>query len=289
MSIERVVVTGGSGRVGRHVLRELRERYAVRNADLAPGEVAEEHVPCDVMDLDRVRAVVQGADAVCHLAAIDYDLTAAPEDYIRVNTLGTWHVLQAAAESGVRKVVLTSSVSACGLSEMRPDWQPAYLPVDERHECRPVQAYSVSKQIIEQMGLAFSRGHDMSVICLRPLAVVLPETLADYLRFADEPGRRWLFYYVTADDVARAFGAALAAGGIDFDTFFLSASDSSRPEPTLDWYAQRVGPVPELRDADAYRRDPRASIFSSARARERLGWEPTSDFAALRAGAEVST
>jgi UDP-glucose 4-epimerase len=286
MGRARVVVTGASGRVGRYVARELRQRYDVVNADLEPGEVPAEHVRCDVMDLDNVRAVLDGADAVCHLAGLDYDWGAAPEDYIRVNTLGSWHVLQSASERGLDRVVLTSSVSACGLSEMRPDWTPQYLPVDEAHECRPVQAYSVSKLIVEQMGLAFSRGTDMSVICLRPLAVVLPETLDEYLRFVDDPERHWLFYYVTAEDVGRAFAAALEAD-IEYGTFFLSAADTSREEPTLDWYARRIGPVPELRDTELYEREPRASIFSSAAAAELLGWRPTSDFNALRSSAAM--
>jgi UDP-glucose 4-epimerase len=287
MNVERVVVTGGSGRVGRYVLRELREHFLAVNADLVPGEVEDEHLTCDVMDLEQVREATKGADAVCHLAAIDYDWGAAPEEYIRVNTLGTWHVLQAAAENGVPRVVLTSSISACGLSEMRPDWRPLYLPVDEAHELRPAQAYSVSKQIMENMGRAFTRAEEMSVICLRPMAVVLPESLDEYLRFVDEPERRWLFYYVTAEDVGRAFRAALAVDGIRFETFFLSAADSSRPEPTLEWYRERIGELPELRDADLYRREPRASIFSSARARDLLGWEPTSDFESLRASAKA--
>ncbi len=280
---ERVVVTGGSGRVGRAVLAELRDRHDVRNADLVPGEVADEHVACDVMDLAQVRAATKGADAVCHLAAIDYDWGAAPEEYIRVNTLGTWHVLQAAAENGVRKVILTSSISICGLQEMRPDWTALRLPIDEAHENRPTQAYSVSKQIMEQMGLSFARGAGMSVICLRPLAVVLPETLEEYVRFVDEPDRRWLFYYVTVEDVARAFAAALDVQGIRFDSFYLGAADSSRPEPTLEWYAERVGPLPPLANPRLYHVNPRASVFSSVKARELLGWEPTSDFQALRA------
>lgn len=285
MSIRRVVVTGGSGRVGRFVIRELAAPFDVMNADLVPGEDVAEHRQVDVMDVGSVREALRGADAVIHLAAIDYDWQAAPEEYMRVNTLGTWHVLQAAAEEGLKKTVLCSSIAACGLSEMRPAWTPRHLPVDETHECRPVQAYSVSKLVMEQLGRSVAHGSQMDVICLRPLAVVLPETLDEYVRFIDAPDRHWLFYYVTAEDVARGFRAALEAPGPRFDVFFLSAADTSRPEPTLEWFAERIGGLPELRNPRRYGLDPRASIFSSAHAREILGWEPTSNFLAIRAKA----
>jgi UDP-glucose 4-epimerase len=283
--IRRVVVTGGSGRVGRYVVRELASAFDVVNADLVPGEDGAEHRRVDVMDIDAVRATLRGAQAVVHLAAIDYDWQAASEEYMRVNTLGTWHVLQAAAELGLRRAVLCSSISACGLSEMRADWTPRSLPVDEQHECRPVQAYSVSKLVMEQLGRSFAQGTAMDVLCLRPLAVVLPETFAEYVHFVDAPGRHWLFYYVTAEDVARGFRAALEAPAPHFDVFFLSASDTSRPEPTLKWYPKRMGGLPDIRNPRRYQLEPRASVFSSAKAREILGWEPTSDFLVMRAAA----
>ncbi|MGW5124870.1 NAD-dependent epimerase/dehydratase family protein [Streptomyces sp. NPDC004069] len=282
-ALKKVVVTGGSGRVGRYVVAELARTFDVVNADRVASDASVAYAETDVMDLDRVRAVTKGADAVVHLAAIDFDWKAAPEEYIRVNTLGSWHVLQAAAENDVKKVVLTSSVSACGLSEMRPDWTPRYLAVDEDHENRPTQAYSVSKQIIETMGLSVVRSGGPDVICLRPLAVVLPETLAEFTAFIDDPATHWLYYYVTAQDVARAFRAALETDGLRYGTFFLSADDTCRPEPTLDWYRERIGALPEIRNPRLYQRNPRASIFSSTRARDLLGWEPTSDFPALRA------
>ncbi|NKX51771.1 NAD(P)-dependent oxidoreductase, partial [Arthrobacter deserti] len=209
----------------------------------------------------------KGANAVVHLAAIDYDWKAAPEKYIRVNTLGTWNVPQAAEENGLEKVVPCSSISACGLSEMRPEWTPQYLQVDEAHELRPVQAYSLSKQIMENMGQAVSRGSGMSVICIRPLAVVLPETLGEFTEFIDNPQLRWLSYYIEASDLARAFCAAVEAEGIGFGTFFISADDTCHPEPTLEWYPRVVGEDAPAHDAALFEANPRASVFSSARAK----------------------
>lgn len=290
MALKKVVVTGGSGRVGRYVLEELAKSFDVRNADLSPAETGAggrppavvEYVSMDVMDLDAVRAALKGAHAVVHLAAIDFDWKASPEKYIRINTLGTWNVLQAAEENGLEKVVLCSSISACGLSEMREDWTPQQLPVDEEHELRPVQAYSLSKQIMENMGLAVSRGSGMSVICLRPLAVVLEENLAEFTEFIDNPDLRWLFYYIEASDLARAFRAAVEVEGIAFDSFFISADDTCHPEPTLEWYRRIIGEEPPGQGEATYAGSSRSSIFSSDKAKAKLGWSPTSDFLELR-------
>ncbi|MHA6126489.1 NAD-dependent epimerase/dehydratase family protein [Pseudomonas fluorescens group sp. PF-1] len=285
MSIKYVVVTGGSGRVGGYVVRQLLNNYEVIVADLVPGDINAGYVETNVLELDQLRAAFKGADAVVHLAALDYDLNCAPEHYVDVNVRGTWHVLQAASEMGVKKVVLCSSVSTCGLSEMRADWKPEFLPVDESHENKPVQAYSVSKLVMEQMAKSFVDGTDMDVICLRPLAVVLNETLDKYIEFVDTPGRNWLFYYVTAEDVATAFEAALKVEGLRFGTFFLSADDTSHPQPTLKWYQHVIGDLPIIKAPRRYQENPRASIFSSAKAKEILGWQPTSNFDELRAHA----
>jgi UDP-glucose 4-epimerase len=276
--IRRVVVTGGSGRLGRHVLRELSADYDVINADLADDKGEYPYVRTDIMNLAALVTATRGADAVCHIAGMDLDRRAPANEFIRVNALGSWHVLQAAAQNGVGKVILTSSVAACGLSEMRPDWLPQYLPVDEEHDSRPAHAYGVSKVLLEQMGASFARGTAMSVICLRPVAVLEAESIRDYMDFVAAPDRRWLFYYVTASDVARAFRLSLEADSLRFDVFFLSAVDTSRPEPTLDWYARVVGSPPDVVDRKLYNENPRASVFSSDKARRMLGWIPTSDF-----------
>ena len=133
----KVVVTGGSGRVGRHVIACLARDHQVVNADLAPPAhgLASADVPfvkADVMQIDALREAFKGADAVIHLAGLDYDWGCPGEDYINVNTRGSWHALQAAEDAGVKRVVLCSSIAICGLQEMRPDWKPQSLPIVRR-------------------------------------------------------------------------------------------------------------------------------------------------------------
>ncbi len=190
--------------------------------------------------------------------------------------------MQAAEEEGLKKTILCSSISICGLQEMRAHWKPQSLPITEIHENRPIYPYGVSKQIIEVMGQSFARKGTMDVICIRPLAVILPETLGDYLDFVDAPGRHWLFYYITAQDLAHAFKAAVDVTGLSFESFYISADDSSHPAPTLEWFGKNLGAFPAATDFDHYGANPHASVFGNAKAKALLSWAPTSNFAEMR-------
>jgi UDP-glucose 4-epimerase len=271
-----ILVTGGSGRLGRYVVDRLVRQHRVVTADLAatPGPDA---IRLDVLDLPAVSAAVSGKDVVVHLAALDYDTHASAEAFVRVNTLGTWHVLQACVGAGVGRVIICSSVAALGLHEVRPEWTAQRLPVDERHECRPAEPYSLSKLIIEEMAHSVVRAHEIDAICLRPVAVVFDEEL-DAFRATVAPGTRSLYDYVTAEDVAAAVELAATGSWSGFEVVGLSAADSAHPDPTLEWFPRLVGPLPYVVDHDRYTADPRASVFANDHARRVLGWHPTSRF-----------
>lgn len=286
MTHDNVLITGASGRLGEFVLDEFADHGAVSVLDLAPPH--RDDVPYrsgDVTDLDTVREAVRGHDAVVHLAAIDLGVPATPERYFGVNVMGTWNVLQAAQEAGVRKVILASSISANGVGEMRPDFVPHYLPVDEAHPCEPVHPYGVSKKVVEEVAQAFARS-GMSVICMRPTSVAVPSHLPKMVPRAQDPDYRWLASYVTGADTARAFRLALDHDAA-FDVFFLSADDSATSEPTLERARRLFGRLPEIRDPGRFERQPRASMVDSRRARECLGWEPTSSWPELAAGVDA--
>lgn len=269
---ETVLITGGAGMIGTALARELSGRFEVRVADLRASTEADESVACDVREVGEVRAAVAGAAAVCHLAGLDYGRAEAPEEYVAINVLGAWNVLQAAAEAGCRRVVLASSVCSYGLLDAPEEWAPLYLPVDERHPQRPYEPYSCSKALVEEAGRTWSRAAGLEVVALQPVHVVSPGTVEEYLRFAAGAGRGWLHTYVAAEDVASAFRLALERPVRGYEQFLIGAEDSPFAEPTLEWYAERVGALPEVRPRDAFSRHPRAAVFSSARAEERLGW-----------------
>ena len=188
----RVLVTGAAGRIGRRVAQALREEgYGVRSFDRRASE-AEDHWPGSVLDATRVRDAVQGCDAVVHLAAIPNDRMGLEDDIMATNVLGTWHVLQGAAESGVKRVVYFSSIQAIGLtgSERSPD----YLPVDDAHPRYPPRPYSLSKGMAEEMCRYFSETAGITALCLRPSYVTDPDAYS-WWQTAEGPHRsRWRRY-----------------------------------------------------------------------------------------------
>lgn len=280
MRYARVAVTGGAGRLGRHVVRALDGRCEVRVLDRALPE-GEGGVTVDILDAQALTRALEGVDAVVHLAGLDLDTPAAPEDYVRVNALGTFGLLEAAREAGVRRVVLTSSITATGLSEARADFPPLYLPVDEDHPLKPHHAYGISKRMAEAAAASFvAPGFD--VITLRPMVVMFPSNAA-LVRKHRETGSRWLYYYVDPDDTGRAFRCALEAPEGTSGIFFITAADSAHEEPTLEWLKRSLGRLPELRDSAFYAGNPRASVFDGRRALDVLGFTPTSDWLALSA------
>jgi len=130
MGFERVVVTGGSGFLGRFVVDALIGGCAVSVLDIAPPRQEVAYFETDILDLEGVRAAMAGQDAVIHLAGIDDGNAAHDGDYFATNVQGAWNVFHAAEEAGLRKLVVASSVAALGLGY---DRRPDYLPIDEAH------------------------------------------------------------------------------------------------------------------------------------------------------------
>ena len=281
MSYDKVLITGGSGHLGWYVVDEMLRHAAVTVMDLAPPpQAGPPYVAGDVTDLDAVRAAVAGHDAVIHLAAIDLGVKTTPERYFGVNVMGAWNVLQAATEAGIRKVVIVSSVAASGLTEMRPDHLPQYLPVDESHPRAPVHAYGVSKLVIEDVAEAFARRGDIEVVCLRPTVIAFPWHVPVMLERV-RSGARWLVSYVTPEDTAVGCRLALAWPGRPYAVFYLNAADTCADEPTLDRAKTLFGKLPPLRDPAWYEADPRAAFFDPRAACVAFGWQPTSSWPEL--------
>jgi len=170
----RALVTGGTGFIGAHVVRALLERkYKVRTL-ARPGTdrrnldgLGVEWAQGDVRDLASVRNAVSGCSHVFHVAAL-YAFSARPREVHEANVDGTRHVLQAAWDAGVERVVHTSSVAALGLCAGRP-----------ADETTPAGAhtlvgdYKKSKHLAQELALAFAR-RGLPVVVVNPSFPVGP-------------------------------------------------------------------------------------------------------------------
>lgn len=289
MKPARVIVTGGSGRLGRFVVAEMLAHADVTVVDLVPPAADVAHFLVDIRDLDGLKNAVRGHDAIIHLAGLDSGVPASEHDYFHVNVQGTWNILAAAEEAGIARTVVCSSIAAYGLEDLPLERRPDSLPFDETHPLRPTVAYELSKQVIEHVAAAFARRTGMVVPCLRPAWIIFPDRADDFdrrAREADSPAPLPAGHrpppphraYVRPDDTARAFRLALTAPLGPCEALNIGASDTMSPAPTLEVMSRVYGcslPVP---DEALFRLNPRAAVFGNARARKALGWQPTGDW-----------
>lgn len=278
MRFDRVTVTGGSGRLGRHVLDLLADRCALTVIDQRTPDAPVPFTPLDVTDYAGLVQAFKGQEAVIHLAAIPNPRTAPPEVTFHVNVQGTFAVLQAAEDAGVRRVLVASSDSAVGLHYNPPDWVPQYLPIDEQHPMRPIDFYGLSKQVTETICQSYAHRGRFDVVVIRPTHIVFAQEYPELGTRGSDPLNYHLWNYVAPEDVARGFALALDLPEIGFELFFVSAADGLNTRPTLEMVRERYGFVPTIKKPELYERRPTASVIDIDHAREGLGFEPTIDW-----------
>jgi nucleoside-diphosphate-sugar epimerase len=266
----RIVVTGGSGKAGRWVVRDLRERgHDVRNVDLVrDGSAHGQCLVADLADLGQCLDVISGFDAVVHLAAIPAPELRPEGETFRINTLSTYNVFAAAIAHRMRRVVWASSETVLGLPFDEP---PAFAPVDESIEPRPESSYALSKVVSEAMAAQFARRSGIPFVGLRISNIMEP---ADYARFPswqDDPlVRRWnLWGYVDARDVAQAARRGLEVESAGANVVIVAAEDTVMTRPSAELMAAVYPGVPVRRPLVG-----RETLLSIEAARRILGYRP---------------
>jgi len=266
----RIVVTGGSGKAGRWVVRDLRERgHDVLNVDLTrDGSAHGLCVVADLTDLGQAHDVIAGAEAVVHLAAIPAPELRPEGETFRVNALSTYNTFAAAAATGARRVVWASSETVLGLPF---DIPPAFAPIDETIEPRPESSYALSKLVGETMAGQFARRTGIPFVGLRISNIMEPEDYAAFPGYwSDATIRKWnLWGYVDVRDVAQAVRRALEAEVAGSEVCIVAAADTVMTRPSADLLAEVFPGVPLRRAVED-----RETLLSIDRARRLLGYEP---------------
>jgi nucleoside-diphosphate-sugar epimerase len=272
----RVFVTGGNGKLGNWVVRELRDHgHEVVSVDrqLPPaGETGVHHRAVEMADLGQVVGAMAGCEAVIHLAAIPSPYSH-PDEVVFLNNVGaTYNTLQAAMTLGVRRAIIASSVSAYGMAYARPIFSPLYAPIDEEHPFIAKDPYALSKEVDERTAEMFVRRCGMTVLAYRLHWITAP---GEALRHASDPTNTPqqdatnLWGWVDVRDAARAFRLGLEADLTGFHPVNIVASDTLRREPTAELMRALV-PSTEIRTSIPGT----ASGWSIDRARDLLGWVP---------------
>lgn len=273
-----MLVTGGSGKLGRFVVDRLRQNgWQVISADRVPhpdrsltqfqinlrnaGEV-----------LDAVTGVnerVHKLDAIVHLAAIPAPGLVGDLATIDNNLNSTINVFTAAKNAGIKKVVFASSETLLGLPFETP---PPYVPLDEEYEPRPESFYALGKYLEEKAASQFCRwDKDLSIIGLRFSNVIDPSEYPSFENFQDDPmNRKWnLWAYIDGRDGAQAVERALNYKTPGFDTFIIASPDSVMRTPNNELLAKVYPDVPKSRELTDHE-----TLLGIAKARRVLGYDP---------------
>ena len=269
--MERIIVTGGSGKAGRETVKELqRHGYQVRNLDRIPNpDVAT--VLTDLTDYGATFAAMHGYHAVIHLAANpapDNDHVTGADRFAH-NTVSSFNVFQAAAHLGMEKVVWASSETVFGLPFDRV--KPLGLPVTEAMPPLPQSAYAISKAVTEELARLMHARHGIPFVGLRFSNILYPSDYELVPTYWPDPRlRHWnLWAYIDVRDAAEACRLALQSDVPGAEVFTIAAADTIMTTSNADLVHEVLGDIPI---------DPALGItetlLSIRKAREVLGWEP---------------
>jgi nucleoside-diphosphate-sugar epimerase len=266
----RVVVTGGSGKGGAWVVRDLRDHgHDVLNVDVRhDGSAFGLCLVADLTDLGQALDALAGADAIVHFAAIPAPQLRPEGETFRINALSTYNVFAAAVAHGIGRVVWASSETVLGLPF---DIPPVFAPIDETIEARPESSYSLSKLVGETMAAQFARRNPIAFIGLRISNIMEPDDYAAFPSWQDDPTvRKWnLWGYVDARDVAQAARLALEADVDGSEICIVAAGDTVMDRPSAELMAEVFPGVPLRRPVEG-----RETLLAIGHARRLLGYEP---------------
>lgn len=288
MTKMRIFFTGGSGKAGKHVIPYLLDQgHRVMNVDLKPLDVpGVDNLIADITDSGQMfNAMTSYAgfdemepgtgvpkfDAVVHFAAVPRILINPDNETFRVNTIGTYNVIEAAVKLGIKKIIIASSETTYGICFSDGKTDPKSLPLEEDYDVDPMDSYGLSKVVNEQTARSFQRRSGFDIYALRIGNVIEPheyELLFPHYFKHPEVRRRNAFCYIDARDLGQIVDLCLKKDGLGYQVFNAGNDHNGAIIPSKE-LAERFFPgVPLSRELEEHE-----ALFSNRKIREVLGFK----------------
>jgi nucleoside-diphosphate-sugar epimerase len=289
---KRIVFTGGAGKAGRHVIPYLVEHgYEVLNIDLValdyPGvntlfaditdsgemfNALSSHFGFDGFETGKGPAPI---DAVVHFAAVPRVLIKPDNETFRVNTIGTYNVIEAAVKLGIRKVIIASSETTYGVCFAEGDKDFHAFPLEEDYDIDPMDSYGLSKLVNEKTARAFAMRTGADIYALRIGNVIEPHEYDRFPDFIANPmsRKRNAWSYIDARDLGQIVDLAIQKDGLGFQVFNAVNDTITATLPTQEFlakYSPNVAITRELGEFEA--------PLSNRKTREVLGFREEHDW-----------
>ncbi|WP_162055877.1 NAD-dependent epimerase/dehydratase family protein [Pontibacter pamirensis] len=287
MSKKRIFFTGGSGKAGKHVIPYLLDQgHRVMNVDQVPLDYpGVDNLIADITDsgqmfnamssyagLDELEPGngVPQFDAVVHFAAVPRILIKPDNETFRVNTIGTYNVIEAAVKLGIKKIIIASSETTYGICFSDGKTNPNVLPLEEDYDIDPMDSYGLSKVVNEKTARSFQRRSGFDIYALRIGNVIEPHEYAElFPHYFKNPEvrRRNAFCYIDARDLGQIVDLCLKTNDLGYQIFNAGNDHNGAIIPSKELAEQFFPGVPITRELEEHE-----ALFSNRKIREVLGF-----------------
>ena len=284
----RILFTGGSGKAGKYVIAYLLEQgHKVLNVDIIPlNLVGVENLIADITDAGQMfnamssyigLGELEGGnsipkfDAVVHFAAVPRILIKPDNETFRVNTIGTYNVIEAAVKLGIKKIIIASSETTYGICFSDGQTDPKSLPLEEDYDVDPMDSYGLSKVVNEKTAQSFQRRSGIDIYALRIGNVIEPHEYAELFPHYNknpEVRRRNAFCYIDARDLGQIVNLCLQKDGLGFQIFNAGNDHNGAIIPSKELAEKFFPNVPVTRELGEHE-----ALFSNRKIREVLGFK----------------
>ena len=284
----RILFTGGSGKAGKHVIPYLLEQgHKVLNLDLTPlHHPGVANLTADITDSGQMFNAmtsytgfeelepgtgVPKFDAVVHFAAVPRILRKPDNETFRVNTVGTYNVIEAAVKLGIKKVIIASSETTYGICFSDGATDPHSLPLEEDYDVDPMDSYGLSKVVNEKTARSFQRRSGFDIYALRIGNVIEPHEYAElFPHYFNHPEvrRRNAFCYIDARDLGQIVDLCLKKDGLGYQVFNAGNDHNGAVIPSKELAERFFSNVPLTRELEEHE-----ALFSNRKIREVLGFK----------------